>query len=230
MPGFRAALQAGACWLETDVQITADGIAVLSHDPSVLKITGSDLPVTSTDYETLRALPAGYPERFAERFRDLRITRLDEFIKLLKRWPKARAFIEVKEASITTHGISVTADTVLDLINPVLPQCILISFNHELLTHVRSFRSLPVGWVLSEWSEHSKAHAMDLQPDYLFCNRKRLPPGSTPLWQGPWQWVIYTINTASEIPPLMERGARLIETDSIGRLLADSALEGRGCV
>ena len=31
------------------IQITADGVAVLSHDPSLLKITGQDLPVTGTD-------------------------------------------------------------------------------------------------------------------------------------------------------------------------------------
>jgi glycerophosphoryl diester phosphodiesterase len=230
LPGFRAALQAGACWLETDVQITADGIAVLNHDPSVLKLTGNDLQVTENDYETLRALPAGYPGRFAGQYQDLRIVRLDEFIELLQQWPKAGAFIEIKPASITAHGIPVVVDTVLDIIKPVLPQCTLISFSYELLAHVRGFRPLPVGWVLPEWNEHSKARTIDLEPDYLFCNRKRLPPGNTPLWQGPWQWVVYTVNTASEIPPLLERGARFIETDVISQMLDDPALEGQGCV
>lgn len=230
MPGFRAALQAGACFVETDVQITADGMAVLSHDPSVLKITGRDLLVTATDYETLRALPAGYPQRFAGRFQDLHIARLDELVELLKQWPKARAFIEIKEASIAAHGISMAVDTVLDIINPVLPQCALISFNDALLAHVRRFWQLPVGWVLHEWSAHSKDRAIDLKPDYLFCNHKRLPPGNAPLWQGPWQWVVYTINTASVVPRLLERGVQLLETDIISQLLADPALEGRGCV
>ena len=110
LPGFQAALQAGACLLETDVQITADGIAVLSHDPSTLKITGSDLQITASDYETLRVLPAGYPDRFGDRYRDLRIARLDEFVALLQQWPDARAFIEIKEASISAHGIPMVVD------------------------------------------------------------------------------------------------------------------------
>jgi glycerophosphoryl diester phosphodiesterase len=228
LPGFQAALQAGACLLETDIQITADGIAVLSHDPSTLKITGSDLQITASDYETLRVLPAGHPERFGDRYRDLHIARLDEFVELLQQWPDARAFIEIKEASISAHGIPGVIATVLDIISPVLQQCILISFNHELLAHTRMFHQLSIGWVLSEWSPDSKDRARQLAPDYLFCKHTRLPPGNGPLWQGPWQWAVYTVNTASEVLPLLQRGIQLIETDTIGQLLADPVLQGPG--
>ncbi len=48
--GFEAVLRAGACYIEADVQITADGVAVLSHDPSLLKITGLNRTVAETDY------------------------------------------------------------------------------------------------------------------------------------------------------------------------------------
>jgi len=226
LPGFRAILEAGACWLETDVQITADGIAVLSHDPSVLRITGSDLYITSTDYETLRALPAGYPQRFADRFQHLHIARLDQFVELLQQWPDASAFIEIKAASISAHGIPKVIDTVLERLTPVLQQCTLISFDHDTLVHARSHCSLPVGWVLGDWSVENEKRASMLAPDYLFCNRKRLPPGDEPLWQGPWQWAVYTINAAGDVAPLLARGVQLIETDIIRQLLADPALKG----
>ena len=229
LPGFQSALQAGACFIETDVQITADGIAVLHHDPSALKITGSDLPLTTTDYKTLRALPAGYPQRFAGQFQDLHIARLDEFVTLLQKWPDASAFIEVKEASIAAHGIPAVIATVLDSLHPVLQQCVLISFNHELLAHARNIYPMPIGWVLHEWSTGSKKRATGLEPDYLFCNQKRLPPATESLWQGPWKWAVYTVNTASEIPALLERGIHFVETDRIRELLADPALEGWGC-
>jgi len=226
LPGFRAILEAGACLLETDVQITADGIAVLSHDPSVLRVTGSDLQITATSYETLRALPAGYPERFADRFRHLHIARLDEFVELLQQWPNARAFIEIKAASINAHGIRKVFDTVLEVLTPVLQQCTLISFDHDALVYARSHCSLPVGWVLGDWSAENEQRAIRLAPDYLFCNRKRLPPGDEPLWQGPWQWAVYTINAAGDVAPVLARGVQLIETDNIRRLLADPALQG----
>jgi glycerophosphoryl diester phosphodiesterase len=230
LPGFRAALQAGACLLETDVQITADGIAVLSHDPSALKITGSDLQVTASGYEALRALPAGYPDRFGERYRDLRIARLDEFVALLQQWPDARAFIEIKKDSISAHGISMVVDAVLDSISPVLQQCILISFDDEILAYARGCYQLPIGWVLSEWSPDSKDRAQNLAPDYLFCSHKRLPPETEPLWQGPWHWAVYTVNTASEVLPLLQRGIQFIETDTISQLLADPVLRSPGDV
>ena len=226
LPGFRAILEAGASWLETDVQITADGIAVLSHDPSVLRITGSDLYITSTDYETLRALPAGYPQRFADRFQHLHIARLDQFVELLQQWPDASAFIEIKAASISAHGIPKVIDTVLERLTPVLQQCTLISFDHDTLVHARSHCSLPVGWVLGDWSVENEKRASMLAPDYLFCNRKRLPPGDEPLWQGPWQWAVYTINAAGDVAPLLARGVQLIETDIIRQLLVDPALQG----
>jgi len=226
LPGFRAILEAGACLLETDVQITADGIAVLSHDASALRMTGSDLSITSTDYATLRALPAGYPQRFADRFQDLYIARLDEFVRLLQQWPNARAFIEIKADSISAHGIPAVVDTILGLLAPVLQQCTLISFDYDTLVHARSHCSLPIGWILSDWSPGCEKRATMLAPDYLFCNRKRLPPGDEPLWQGSWQWAVYTINTARDVPRLLARGVRLIETDIIRQLLADPALQG----
>ncbi len=211
--------------IETDVQITADGVAILSHDPSVSRITGTDLQITATDYKTLRALPAGYPERFGDQYQDLSIARLEELVELLQQWPDARVFVEVKQASIDAHGIHKVVDTVLDTIDPVLPQCILISFDYDTLVHARQHCQLPIGWVLREWSDESRDRALKLAPDYLFCNRKRLPAGTEPLWPGPWQWVVYTVNAASEVAPLLERGIQLIETNCIRQLLADPELE-----
>jgi glycerophosphoryl diester phosphodiesterase len=227
--GFQSVLEAGARYIETDVQITADGIAILSHDPSVLRVTGTDVQVTATDYKTLRALPAGCPEHFGDQYRDLHIARLDELVDLLQQWPDARAFIEVKQASIDARGIHKVIETVLDIIDPILQQCILISFDYDTLVHTRQHCQLPIGWALREWSSDSKSHAMKLAPDYLFCNRKRLPAATEPLWQGPWQWVVYTVNVASEIAPFLERGIQLVETNNIRQLLADPELEDLAC-
>ena len=227
--GFQSVLEAGARLIETDVQITADGIAILSHDPSTSRVTGTDLQITTTDYKTLRALPAAYPERFGDQYRNLHITRLEELVDLLQQWPDARVFIEIKQASIDAHGTHKVVETVLDIIDPIVPQCILISFDYDTLVHARQHSQLPIGWVLREWSSDSQSRALKLAPDYLFCNRKRLPAGSEPLWRGPWQWVVYTINVASEVAPFLQRGTQLIETNRIRQLLADPEPEDPAC-
>jgi glycerophosphoryl diester phosphodiesterase len=102
--GYEAVLQAGANWIETDVQITADGVPVLCHDPSLLKLTGHDLNINTTVYADMQDLPAGYPDRFGDRFSQLRISRLDEFARLLSQWPQARAFVELKQPSLMEPG------------------------------------------------------------------------------------------------------------------------------
>jgi glycerophosphoryl diester phosphodiesterase len=229
LAGFRAALAAGAQYLETDIQLTADRVAILSHDPTLLRLTGQDLEVTRTDWAQIANLPAGEPERFGAAFSELHIARLDDFAALLKQWPRARAFVEIKTDSLQVFGADTVLDSVLDCLTSVLDQCILISFDDAVLARARRRSPVEIGWVLSEWSDKTAATATGLAPDYLFCNRKRLPPAPDPLWAGPWQWVIYTVDAASELAPLFARGIRLVETNGISRLLADLASAGTAC-
>jgi glycerophosphoryl diester phosphodiesterase len=227
LAGYAAVLRAGARYIETDVQITVDGIPVLSHDPSLLKITGQDHLISTTAYAAIRDLPAGEPGRFGERFNDLRIARLDEFVDLLARWPGVTAFVEFKLATVEAHGGVAAVDLILEQLDRVVSQCILISFDYDALVYIRETRALPVGWVIPEWSAANRQRAQELQPDYLFCNRKRLPPDSEPLWQGPWRWAVYTINTADEVLAYGNRGMEMVETNNISRLLVDPKLAGR---
>ena len=220
LAGFEAVLSAGARYIETDVQLTADSVPVLSHDPSLLRVTGQDVVITATQYETIRTIPAGYQERFGDKYQDFRITRLDKFVGLLQQWSRAKAFVEIKHASIIAHGRAHVVDTVMNAIRPVATQCMLISFDYDALVYTRKHYRIPIGWVLPEWSAANQSRAVELGPEYLFCNRKRLPAESEPLWQGPWQWVIYTINNAGEVTAYLERGSHLIETNAIRQLMS----------
>jgi glycerophosphoryl diester phosphodiesterase len=226
LAGYREILRAGARFIETDVQIAADGVPILSHDPSLLKITDQNLVITRTPSEEILSLPAGYPDRFGDQFHTFRITTLAEFAELLAQWPDVRAFVEIKHASVTAFGADRVMDIMLAALADVLEQCILISFEYAALQHVRDCSSLPVGWVLPEWSADSHQWASDLAPDYLFVNRKRLPPPPEPLWDGPWQWVVYTVNDADEVTPFMERGFDMIETNVIRKLIAGTQNHG----
>ena len=228
LAGFAGVLAAGARHIETDVQLTRDGVAVLSHDPSLARMTGHDLEIATSDYASMRDLPACEPERFGSRFVDLRLARLEEFVALLQHWPQANAFVEIKPASIEAHGMETVVDRVLQLLEPVLSQCILISFVPEALAYARMQRQLPIGWVVPEWTPANRAHATGLAPQYLFCNRKRLPPPAEPLWPGNWNWVVYTVNEATEIAQFTARGIHMLETNEISKLLADPGVSGAG--
>jgi len=229
LAGFTGALISGARYLETDVQLTRDGIAVLCHDGSLTRVTGHELEVAASDYAAIRDLPAGEPGRFGTQHTDQRIARLDEFVELLQAWPNAHAFVEIKPAGYNAHGMKKIVDSVLQILEPVLSRSILISFDADTLVYVRTRRELPIGWVIPRWNSENRARATTMAPEYLFCNRKRLPPPAEPLWPGNWRWVVYTVNTAEDIPQLIGRGICLLETNGISRLLADPRLRDMHC-
>jgi glycerophosphoryl diester phosphodiesterase len=222
LAGFEAVLAAAARYIETDVQLTADGIPILSHDPSLLRVTGQNIIIPETEYETVRAVPAGYQERFGSKYRHFRIARLDEFVALLQQWPLARAFVELKHASLKAHGQPRVLETVMNTIRPVESQCILISFDYDALVYTREHYGIPTGWVVPEWSDSNHVRASELGPAYLFCNHKRLPADAASLWQGPWQWAIYTVNNAGEAKAYLEWGIQLVETNIIRQLMSAS--------
>jgi len=225
LTGYRQVLQAGARFIETDVQITADGIPVLSHDPSLLKVTGHNLNVTDTPFDKIRTLPAGYPDRFKDQFDHFRIDTLAAFADLLKQWPETRAFVEIKHASVKAFGVEHVVNIMLETLAEVLDQCILISFEYAALEYGANNSSLPVGWVLPEWNNENRKQAEALAPDYLFVNRKRVPAKPEPLWPGPWQWAVYTVNKADEVPAFLDRGFALVETNVIRSLLDEAQVD-----
>lgn len=224
--GFEAVLRAGAMYIETDVQLTADGVPLLHHDADVAKLTGHDHVVMQTDFATLSRLAAGHPARFGARFADLRLARLGELAELLKRWPRATALIEVKQDSIAVFGVARVMDAILAELHAVFTQCVIISFQQEPLIHARAECRLPIGWVLSQWSDAARAAAAQLRPEYLICSRRRLPDAPEPLWTGPWKWVVYTVNTVEDALALRDRGVDMLETDAIRKLLRDMRLAG----
>ena len=89
MPAFRKALADGFEQIETDPQLTADGVIVLMHDDSINRTCrncdgspiGRKISVKETTYEELLAYDAGIA--FGEEFRGTRIPRLEELLELL---------------------------------------------------------------------------------------------------------------------------------------------------
>ncbi|RGP59377.1 glycerophosphoryl diester phosphodiesterase [Fusarium longipes] len=56
MAAFRGAIAAGAHAIETDVHISSDGIAVISHDPSLKRCFGVDARIAECSWEYLSTL------------------------------------------------------------------------------------------------------------------------------------------------------------------------------
>ncbi len=182
-----AALQEGARYVEIDVQFSADRVPVLIHDAELQRATGHKGRVMDLSAEQLRQISAGEPGRFGDRFTGEHIPTLAELVQFLRGWPGVTAFIELKQESLIYFGIGPVVETVMQVLSPLLPQCVPISFDQAAMEHARQAGAARIGWCFGTWNETALGTARALAPDYLFCDYRKVPPPPEPLWQGPWQ-------------------------------------------
>jgi len=229
LDGIAAALEAGACFVEFDVQISGDGIPVVIHDNNTLRTAGVAISVPDTPLGELRQICIGEPARFGKAFSHARIPTLAEIAAVLPKWPRAKAIVEIKRASLKRFGVPAVVPAVMDALRPVLDRCIVISFNREAAAAARRAGARQIGWAVEEWNDGQRDIAVQLAPDYLFCKIGRLPPRTEPLWPGPWNWAAYQTDDPEEALNLAARGIALVETDNIGDMLRHPMLKQKGC-
>lgn len=220
-----AAVALGATLVEFDVQLSSDHVPYLLHDEDFQR-TGDvsaaifDLPSSEVDL-----LDVGEPTRFGDTFLGVRPPRLADIARDLKEWPQVTAFVELKRHSIDRFGLAAVLDAVVPILQPVMAQCVFISFRADAVAAARERTGARVGWALRAWDEASRERAQVLRPDFLFCNVTRLPPAPAPLWPGDWSWVVYEIVDPAQALMLLGRGATVIETMAYAELAAGLAAE-----
>ena len=224
LAALQAAVDAGAGWLEFDVQLSADCVPVLLHDTSLRRTAGRPDSVFALTSDQLVACSVGEPERFGTRFVDVTIPTLAAVADWLRTQPRVRACVEIKAASIGRFGIEAVHRAVVQALGPARGQCLLISFDDAFLFAARLATPMPIGWVVSEWNEASMRRARILAPDMLFIDQQLLPPEGADLWAGDWQWAAYEATNADQALALSARGVRFVETMAVGELLADARL------
>lgn len=225
--GFQAALQAGARFLELDIQLTADGVPVLYHDRDTRRMSGVEGPLWARTHAELQHLEASFPARFGDRFRGNPIPSLADFCRLLSGAPQVTVFVELKRASLKQFGRQTMVDTVIETLTEIYDQTVLISFDDHAVEYARAAHGARIGWVLPAWSEQTQRRADKLACDYLFCSTERLPEDDHRIWQGAWQWTVYVVDEPEWALGLYRRGIDLVETDRIVDMLQHPLLGAR---
>lgn len=219
--GMRAALEAGARYVEFDVQFSRDGVPVVLHDASLRRVTGKPGKVFVMDYSEIRQRPAGEPSRFGDRFRHLRLPRVEEMLELIDGFAGVTAFVEVKRASLWKMGIDEALRALEPALKPRRERAVLLSFERNLVYAGRE--QYRTGWAFEPWKPHRRHHAEALAPEFLFTSLRGLPPGREAFWEGPWQWALYEVPDLAEARMLNSLGAHLVETDFIDEWLPQLA-------
>lgn len=222
LPALEAAWRLGLRFVEFDVQLSADLVPYLIHDASLERTTRATGDLRRMAAGQLDGIDAGEPARFGARHLGTPLPRLSAAVELLRGFPQARAFVEIKRASLAHHGHAACIERILAALDPARDRCIAISFDAEACRVARSAGGLPVGWVLHDTPQASRAALDGLQPEYVFCDQRLLPP-SGPLPPGPWDWAVYEVTDAQTARRLHAQGVALVETMAPGRLLRELA-------
>jgi glycerophosphoryl diester phosphodiesterase len=136
IPAFEEALRVGTNYIETDTQLTKDGVPVLHHDDNVISMTGQDKFVRDLTLKELKKLDAGYAftrdggKSYPHRGKGVYIPTFEEVLKKLK---NARFNVDIKD------GTPETARIVLDIVKKYKAQdrVLLASFASPALSYVR---------------------------------------------------------------------------------------------
>lgn len=211
--GVEAALNAGARFVEFDIQLTRDGVPVVIHDASLGRVGDSDEKIAALDRAALSTRSIGEPDRFGARFAQQRVPSLSDMLALVDGYPGVTAFVEIKRDSLERFGRSTVARAVCDCLRRAASYCVPISFDVAVLKKALEYESEAIGLVLDAWNEAARHEAERLAPDYLFVQVARIPRGDRPFWPGAWQWAVYVVDHPDEARALRRRGTDLIETD-----------------
>ena len=163
LSAMEAAINAGARYVECDVQLSSDGFPVLMHDRTLERMCGVKMPVHELALADLRVLSCGERAKFGAKFAGEGIASLAGFVQLLRRHPHVTAFVEIKRIAIERFGRERILERVLPALDSALHQCVIISFSLEFLSATRAAHPLPLGAVFDTWSELDQKLVRELQ-------------------------------------------------------------------
>lgn len=144
LEAFQAAIDAGADYIELDVQETSDGVLVAMHDSSLKRTTGLKKHIGNATYAQVRELDAG--SWFSEEYSDSYIPTLDEVLQLAK--GKVQLNIEIKPDKNNWH----LEESVVELIHEyeLSEDCIVTSFDYGALKKIKALdENIRTAYVIS---------------------------------------------------------------------------------
>ncbi|MFC3038994.1 glycerophosphodiester phosphodiesterase [Virgibacillus xinjiangensis] len=218
MPAFQLAYELGAEGIETDVQLTKDGIPVLVHDEQVKRTTDGRGFIKNLTFEEVRRLDAG--SWFSRKFTGTVIPSLEEFLE----WAVDKPLylnIELKNNKIDYSNLeAIVYDTVLRF--GLQKHCTLSTFNEESVKKIKRIgNSISAALLTSRAEGNPVTKAAKLGADALHIKYRLL--GSNVMMHADKQQMpvrVYTVNKKVHMLQCMKLKADGIFTD-----LPDKALE-----
>ena len=144
LPAFQLAIDQGCEWAELDVQMTRDGVVMVTHDTSLRRCTGRNENIYDLTYHEVRKLDAG--RWFGQKYTGAKVPTLEEVLDLCK--GKIQLNIEIKPNAATPE---LEAETIRIIREKGFAQdCTITSQSYETLCKVKELApEIRTGYILA---------------------------------------------------------------------------------
>lgn len=211
-----AAQQAGAKYVEVDIQLSSDHIPVLFHDRDLTRLCHQPGAIHDYTFSQLEEFFVTDTEKFADKYADNKITSLQTFVDYLKNHPALNAFIELKRLMIDTFGEELVLNAIVPLFAGMEKQITFISYNQTILKNIHDNTDYATGIVVDEWNELDKD--LDWESEWIFSSHQGLPENNDKL-DIKSKIAIFEVGNIGLAKHLLARGISYLETFRIKEMI-----------
>ena len=213
---IEAAREAGAQFVEVDIQLSSDHIPVLFHDRDLQRLCQQEGAIHDYTFSQLEEFNASYSEKFSSQYLENKITSLQEFIGYLKKHPELSAFIELKRSMIDEFGEEKVLDILLPMFEGMKKQISFISYNVNTLKIIHNRSHFSTGIVVDDWKGYDKS--ADWDPEWVFCSADGLPENNAEL-EIKAKIAVFEVGNIGLAKHLLAKGIYHLETFRVKEML-----------
>ena len=169
------AIEAGAIFIELDVQFSRDKLPIIYHDCNLLRVSGKNNSVFDINRSSLITETASESDRLGQTFQLETISPLEDLVSILTQNPAVTAFVELKDESISHCGREEMINKTAGILYEVAENTVIMSFDDQLCLKAREISWPQVGVVLERWSDLNCEIINQIEPDYIFVDQEMIP-------------------------------------------------------
>lgn len=226
LAGLRAAHEAGASWVEFDVRLSADDVAVLIHDPTLERVAGRKARVAELSAAELAVIDVG--GRFSPRFSGEGVPALGDALALCATLGLG-ANIEMKWCGARSPALARAVAAAVDAAWRAYggPAVLVSSFRPALLRALAAADArIPRGLLMERPGAGWRTRLREVAPSAVICGAKSLtPPRTTALKAAGLPLAVYTVNDPARAAALFGWGVDAVITDDPAKIVAARNLD-----
>tara|TARA_X000000950_G_scaffold189526_2_gene229090 strand:- start:605 stop:1345 length:741 start_codon:yes stop_codon:yes gene_type:complete len=210
------AIEAGARFIEIDLQYSKDRLPVISHDDNLNRVgANANFHFHNRNRKEIINQAAHEPGRFGDKFIEEKIPKLEDILSVLNNHPEVTFFVELKQETLHQKDFQNSLNTLSEILKNVIEKVVVISFDLELIHFISRNYNFRRGIVLTHFGDLDLDKIELIKPEFIFLDFNLIPSNFI-LSEHPiakmTQFVCYEVDNSELATNLLDRGVNMIET------------------